>query len=73
MIVVWCEAPLTVYLLRFPALPSVTDFSVPAAPMPEALRESALMQYRRTMVSDGNGRLAINVAVFIKGGRCDEC
>jgi hypothetical protein len=32
VIVVWYEAPLTVYLLRFLALHSVTDFSVSAAP-----------------------------------------
>jgi len=31
------EAPLTVHLLRFLALPSVTDSSVSAAPMPEVL------------------------------------
>ena len=39
VIIVWYEAPLTVYLLRFLSLPSVIDFSVSAAPMPEALWE----------------------------------
>jgi len=41
VIVVWYEAPLTVYLLRFLALHSVTDFSVSAAPMPEVFRTAA--------------------------------
>jgi hypothetical protein len=34
VIVVWYEAPLTVYLLRFLTLSSVTDSPVSAAPMP---------------------------------------
>jgi len=37
VILVWYEAPLTVYLLRFLTLPSVTDSPVSAAPMPEVL------------------------------------
>jgi len=42
VIVVWYEAPLTVYLLRFLALHSVTDFSVSAAPMPEVFRNGCM-------------------------------
>ena len=37
VMMVWYEAPLTAYLLRFLLVPSVTDSSVSAAPMPEAL------------------------------------